>query len=64
MQGRPKDNLQSHPETVVQYSGSEYRCAFGANVKELTKVSMNLYFSFEQNFFIASRFLSIKIGGK
>ncbi|KAL6263913.1 hypothetical protein P5V15_003994 [Pogonomyrmex californicus] len=37
VQDRPKDNLPSHPETVVPYSASEYRRAFGANVKELSK---------------------------
>ncbi|KAL0106952.1 hypothetical protein PUN28_015460 [Cardiocondyla obscurior] len=37
VQNRPKDNLQSHPESVVQCSASEYRRAFGANVKELSK---------------------------
>ncbi|XP_039303875.1 uncharacterized protein LOC105196130 isoform X2 [Solenopsis invicta] len=37
VQDRPKDNLQTHPESTVQYSASEYRRAFGANVKELTK---------------------------
>ncbi|XP_071633716.1 uncharacterized protein [Temnothorax longispinosus] len=37
VQDRPKDNLQSHPESGDQCSGSEYQRAFGANVKELSK---------------------------
>ncbi|XP_012536680.2 uncharacterized protein LOC105836883 [Monomorium pharaonis] len=37
VQDQPKDNLQSHPDSVLQYPASEYRRAFGANVKELTK---------------------------
>ncbi|XP_011863411.1 PREDICTED: uncharacterized protein LOC105559602 isoform X2 [Vollenhovia emeryi] len=37
VQDQPKDNLQSYPESAVQCSASEYRRAFGANVKELSK---------------------------
>ncbi|XP_018305448.1 uncharacterized protein [Mycetomoellerius zeteki] len=37
VQDQPKDNLQSYPESIVQCSASEYRRAFGANVKELSK---------------------------
>jgi len=37
VQDRPKDNLQSHPESVDQYSASEYRRAFGTNIKEVSK---------------------------
>ncbi|XP_011252442.2 uncharacterized protein LOC105249011 isoform X2 [Camponotus floridanus] len=38
VQDRPKDNLQSYPESGVQQdSASEYRRAFGVNVEELSK---------------------------
>lgn len=57
VQDRPKDNLQSHPESTIQNSASEYRRAFGANVKELSKVSIqDVYFIFRKNPFIVSRF--------
>lgn len=58
VQDRPKDNLQSHPESAIQNSASEYRRAFGANVKELSKVSIqDVYFIFRKNpFGVVSRF--------
>ncbi|XP_070172349.1 uncharacterized protein [Polyergus mexicanus] len=38
VQDRPKDNLQSHPESAVQQdSASEYRRAFGTNIEEFSK---------------------------
>lgn len=39
VQDRPKDNLQSHPESaqVQQDPASEYRRAFGTNIEELSK---------------------------
>ncbi|XP_029172783.1 uncharacterized protein LOC114941809 isoform X2 [Nylanderia fulva] len=37
VQDRPKDNLQSHPESTIQDSASEYHRAFGANVEEPSK---------------------------
>ncbi|CAL1679477.1 unnamed protein product [Lasius platythorax] len=37
VQDRPKDNIQSHPESAVQDPASEYRRAFGTNIEELSK---------------------------
>ncbi|XP_050455770.1 uncharacterized protein LOC126853761 [Cataglyphis hispanica] len=38
VQDRPKDNLQSYPESAVQQDpASEYRRAFGANIEEFSK---------------------------
>lgn len=46
MQDRPKDNIQSHPESAVQDPASEYRRAFGTNIEELSKVFMRYFFFF------------------
>lgn len=63
MQDRPKDNLQSYPESGVQQdSASEYRRAFGANVEELSKVFIRYLYQlnvYQNNLYILKTYTCV-----